>query len=353
MIRCLVIISSLFVASLTHGQIISSVSLSTDSIVIGDEVEIYIDLKSSEAYKTVYLNYSSFDSITIIGSESQTDTAPDFAEIEFVSGNLKNEKQINFIFEKGIFNYKDTLKARVWDTGILNIPHPNIKSSDVSLRIDLLQKPLLFVSIPPNLVNPDTSSLILPIKDIIRENKKVSDYLWLGYTILAILAMAFLFWIMRSRKKDLHLELPEEVSLPAHLMALDKLNALNKMKLWQKGNIKEFQSELTHIIREYIESQFKLPALESTSDEILNQLKSEAGLGASLLEELKHVLQIADLIKFAKAEPPEDIHQKFLNKAFEFVDQTKTQMTAEEELLIRKEYQGYLKKLSELKIKNS
>lgn len=353
MIRYLAAILFLFLSSQSQAQIISSVSLSRDSIVIGDEVEIYIDLKASEAYPSVFITYSSFDSIPIINSETQSDTNTDFAEIEFTNGNFQNEQQLNFSFEKGFYNYRDTLKARVWDTGILNIPHPKIKVEDSRLRVDLLERPKLFVSIPANLVNPDTSSLILPIKDIIREDKKITDYLWLAYTILAILAMAFLFWLMRSRKKELQIELPEKVSLPAHLVALDKLNALDKMKLWQKGKIKEFQSELTYIIREYIESRYTLPALESTTDEILNQLQLEVGLGTTLREELKHVLQIADLIKFAKAEPPEDIHQQFLNRAFEFIKQTKKQMTAEEELLIRKEHQGYLKKLSELKIKDS
>lgn len=352
MIRCLIVISFLFLSSAVYSQIISSVSLSRDSIVIGDELEIYIELKSSKDVHNVKINYSSFDSIQIISDESVSDVAPDYAEIEFVTDNFDNNQPLNFKFEQGLYAYKDTLKARVWDTGILNIPHPIIKSGDASLRVDLLEYPFLFVSIPPNVVNPDTSSLILPIRDIIRENKNITDYLWLGYTLLAILAIALLFWIIRFRKKVVQTELPEEVSLPAHLTALDKLNALDNKKLWQKGNIKEFQSELTYIIREYIEARYNLPALESTSDEILNQLKTEAELGTSLLEELKHVLQIADLIKFAKAEPPEDIHQQFLSKAFEFVRHTKTQMTAEEELLIRKEYEGYLKKLSEFKIKN-
>lgn len=63
-----------------------------------------------------------------------------------------------------------------------------------------------------------------------------------------------------------------EKPLLPHELALQKLVALQQQKLWQKGDVKPYQSELTFIIREYLENRFNIQALESTTDEIVQNL---------------------------------------------------------------------------------
>ncbi|MBT8230721.1 MAG: hypothetical protein KJO50_10705, partial [Bacteroidia bacterium] len=102
---------------------------------------------------------------------------------------------------------------------------------------------------------------------------------------------------------------------------LSKLEALANEQLWKQGKVKEHQSQLTYIIREYLENLFGIKALESTTDEILLALK-DFDFEQSHQMDLKQILQIADLVKFAKARPPEDINEAFIGKAETFVVKT-------------------------------
>ena len=76
------------------------------------------------------------------------------------------------------------------------------------------------------------------------------------------------------------------------------------------------------IIREYLENRYDVPALESTTEEIVQNI-SKANLNMSDVDSLKRILQVADLVKFAKAKPDESIHESFMNEAEGFVKRTK------------------------------
>ncbi|MEZ5049976.1 MAG: hypothetical protein R2766_10040 [Saprospiraceae bacterium] len=97
---------------------------------------------------------------------------------------------------------------------------------------------------------------------------------------------------------------------------------MNNKQLWQRGEIKEYQSELTHVIRQYLEDRYDVNALEMTTNEILKSL-SKKDFEAIYNEDLREILTVADLVKFAKATPEENIHQKFMDKSVDFVNNTK------------------------------
>ena len=104
---------------------------------------------------------------------------------------------------------------------------------------------------------------------------------------------------------------------------------LKAEKLWQQGQVKTYQSRLTHIIREYLENRYNIPALESTTDEILHYLK-KVDFDNQWKDKLQNILQIADLVKFAKAKPPVDFHDQVLKEAEDFVIATKVQPVLED-----------------------
>lgn len=93
------------------------------------------------------------------------------------------------------------------------------------------------------------------------------------------------------------------------------------MRLWQKGEVKEHYSLLTGILRGYLERRFKIHALEQTSDEIIAQL-STLHLNEGTLHDTKSLLSIADLIKFAKADPGVDIHEDAIERVKTFIKET-------------------------------
>ena len=111
--------------------------------------------------------------------------------------------------------------------------------------------------------------------------------------------------------------------LPPHVIAMTALDNLAEKKLWQNGRDKEFHTELTDILRQYIEARFGVAAMEKTSDEILDELYELAESQKASLANLKQILSIADLVKFAKYHPYADENQlSFVNSRM-FVEQTK------------------------------
>ncbi|MFQ5446939.1 MAG: hypothetical protein ACE5FF_08395, partial [Saprospiraceae bacterium] len=93
-------------------------------------------------------------------------------------------------------------------------------------------------------------------------------------------------------------------------------------KRWQKGQLKAYHSQLTHIVREYLENRYGIRALEETTDEILHQMRN-MNMGDMLTEKMTALLQTADLVKFAKAHPPADYHDRAMTMAETFILETK------------------------------
>ncbi|MFK7935725.1 MAG: hypothetical protein AB8G22_19580 [Saprospiraceae bacterium] len=166
------------------------------------------------------------------------------------------------------------------------------------------------------------------IKGIIIEPRTWEDFIKpiAGVSLFLILfAIAWYFW--KNRKPEEVAPVPV-VKIPAHELALSQLSTLKNDQLWQKGEIKEYQSRLTRIIREYLENRYEVNALESTTDQILRDLK-QVDFNVDWKEKLREMLQMADLVKFAKAEPPADFHGRMLENAEAFVRQTKQEIILE------------------------
>lgn len=311
------------------GQVISTLSPSKDTLSLGEPLELYYSLKMPFSYAAPVLNFSNYDSLeSVVPMTQDTSTQPYYAEVEWDEGfmNFSDRKlrvrEEAFISSGQMKEYRDTFMLRIWDMGAYMLPYP---SSDLD-TIDeplAIQSPMVLVLPPLDIQNPDTTSAILDIKPIYPEPESWKDYM--SYYILALLILiisALLWYFMRRKNKE---EETEEtvVIRTADEVALEKLQKLRAKQLWQSGQIKEYQSELTRIIREYLENRYSIAALESTTAEIVRQLQS-INLSGDRIDQLKQVLQIADLVKFAKANPPVDIHERFLNIAEEFVLSTRT-----------------------------
>jgi bifunctional N-acetylglucosamine-1-phosphate-uridyltransferase/glucosamine-1-phosphate-acetyltransferase GlmU-like protein len=118
--------------------------------------------------------------------------------------------------------------------------------------------------------------------------------------------------------------LPPKPKIPPYVTALEALETLRLKKLWQADKVKEYYSELTDIVRQYIEAQFGVQAVEMTTDDILYGLKN-IGINAQAMGKLTNTLQTADLVKFAKATPHALENDTALSYSVDFVSETKTQ----------------------------
>jgi hypothetical protein len=154
------------------------------------------------------------------------------------------------------------------------------------------------------------------------------DYFSLFSIIAAVILLGvivYLGYMFYKRKKEKgYLLRPPEPSKPAHEVALQALEALMAKELIEKGAIKQFYSELSEIVRRYIENRFFVPALEETSTEILVEMRRQ-DLNGNSYDKLQNLLRISDLVKFAKFRPEDKEHENATAWAKDFVLETQIQ----------------------------
>ena len=125
----------------------------------------------------------------------------------------------------------------------------------------------------------------------------------------------------RSRKNEEEIAITEPLR-PAEEVALEKLDIIREQKLWQTGQVKEYHTQLTNVVREYIARRFEVSSVEQTSDETLRAMKPLLHDKKELYEQLRKMLSLADLVKFAKWTATPDENELSLRNAYAFVKET-------------------------------
>jgi hypothetical protein len=176
-----------------------------------------------------------------------------------------------------------------------------------------------------------TQQAITDIKDIYQPPIDWMFYLTIaGYTILAVLIIALIIYLLnkylKSRNTNQSEPQPEPIDpRKAHEIAYDELEALRQKQLWQSQQFKTYYTELTEILRRYISNRYAIDAMEQTSDDILSEFRRNKELKDKKAEIklLNDVLQLADLVKFAKWQPLPDECERSFHQVTQFIDQTK------------------------------
>lgn len=152
---------------------------------------------------------------------------------------------------------------------------------------------------------------------------EASPYILGAILILAI--VFFIFYYLQRRKKNKPLFGPVKPKEAPHLVALRHLERIREEKHWQDpGLVKAFYSEVSDTLREYIEERFSINAMEYTTDETVQAFNRQKGLlSDKSFGQLKEILSLSDLVKFAKYQPLPDDHNLTLMNAFFFVNDTK------------------------------
>ena len=222
-------------------------------------------------------------------------------------------------------HYMDLLKQEFlltcFDSGSYLIP-PLPFPFEMNGRQDTLYSQPLWLGV--NTFQIDSITGIVDIKPPINTPFTFEEFfdrfaMPIGLIIVAIVVIVFLIYYFRKKKADKPIVKRAKPKKPAHLIALDSLDKLKKKKLWQKNKVKEYYSELTEITRIFIEHRFEILAMEETSDEILFELGQNKDIEKESIEELRKILELSDLVKFAKHIPLANEHELSMQKSYDFV----------------------------------
>ena len=190
-----------------------------------------------------------------------------------------------------------------FDSGAFYIPQQQIFIRNQAYLTDSLLVNVATVPI-------DTTKIKkFPIKGIKGEPYQFDDfkqYIW--WVVIAIIVIALLLYFFVFKKKKEQEETIVVPLLAPYEEAMQKLEELDKKLLWQNNQVKKYYSELTDIIRGYIERELHVPALESTTDELIDVLRdfndtNSIETSREIIDKLKNLLQESDLVKFAKSKP--------------------------------------------------
>jgi hypothetical protein len=182
-----------------------------------------------------------------------------------------------------------------------------------------------------NVVQPfeidSTDMAITDIKGIYR-----APIWWWGIWRWVLLSIAiagvgvggyYLITYLRRRTGNINETMtPIEPLRPADEVALEKLDIIREQKIWQTGQIKEYHTQLTDVVREYIARRFDVSSTEQTSDETLRAMRPLLNNQKELYEQLRKMLTLADLVKFAKWSATPDENELSLRSAYAFVKET-------------------------------
>lgn len=236
----------------------------------------------------------------------------EYAGVEFAALKVDTTDHGNGRLE---LDYNYTIQA--FDPGTITIPPFRFVSGNDTVESDVLTLKVLEVDL-------DTLTDINAMESVVSVPTKWYDifpdwWIWvlIGVALAGLLAcVAILF----PRKKGF---VHKAVKVtPPYELALMRLNDLQDKKLPQSGRDKEYYTELTDILRQYLDGRFGINAMEMTSTQIVNTLRrnKDTKPGSDLM---KQILEIADFVKFAKVRPLPDDNIKSFNSAMKFVEDSK------------------------------
>ncbi len=170
----------------------------------------------------------------------------------------------------------------------------------------------------------DTTQAFKAIVDPMREPYTLGEILpWIivGVAVIIVLVLGIFYLVRKKNKKPIFSRKPAPL-LPPHVVAINKLEDLRLAKLWQSGHLKKYYTEITDILREYLDRRYEFDAPEMTSYEIITELKG-LDVNKEALSKIESVMNMADLVKFAKSNPTAVENDLCLAHSTDFVNETK------------------------------
>ncbi len=283
-------------------------SIDSTSIKIGEELLYAIETEVDSAAVVVFPEGQTFQPMEVIES--------------YPVDTVLNDVRLKLIKKYGITQF---------DSGAYTIPRQKVLVGDQTLYSDSVQ-----ITVRSVLVDT-TKQKLYDIKPLIAVEKQLSvwEKFWWGFVLLFLVITSGLYWFF-FRKKVLTEE-ERIAALPPYKQAKLALSKLDEQVYFENQKIKEYYSDLTFILRKYLNEKVYDQSLESTTDELvtrLNLLKDSKDvlIKKITIENIQEILKRADLVKFAKSNP--------ILKSLEWTSKLLTKKS----IMLKRDYQNLLKR---------
>lgn len=200
--------------------------------------------------------------------------------------------------------------------------------------------PFIYLTASDSVASNQVELTVVPVK--VGENDAIADYndivdpsdksfwdwvpdwiyeLWWLWLLLIVIVAAVAYFGKKYRRTGKFISLPEKPQPKPWTVALERLEKLKAKNLWENGMEKEYFTELTDILRDYLNARFGINAMEMTSRQIMQTLADQSDVREKR-GYVRKILDVADFVKFAKVRPlPSDNVEAFEN-AVNFVKET-------------------------------
>ncbi len=292
------------------AQVTSAVD--STSIRIGAQVTYNITVETDSSNLVVFPEAKNFGALEIINS--------------YPIDTLKNDAKFSLIKKYGVTQF---------DSGTYTLPRQKLIIGDRTVFTDSIQIEVRNIAIDT------TKQKLYDIKPIIEVDKTGSNWwLYLLIAIVCIAAIGAILWWFIWREKPLT-EDQKIALLPPYDRAKLALKKLDESDYLQHEELKDYYSELTLIIRKYLDEKVYDHALESTTDELVSRLRllkegNQIDLSPETIKNIESILRRADLVKFAKSEPDialAELDRNTIDTEIDHVKEVLPEPTEEEKLL--------------------
>lgn len=301
----------------THGAGLSvKARLDSVQMLMGNMTTLHLEVVQSKGRPggfPIFSNPGADGIVGVCGDSVELRTSIHRDTVDLGSGKIQ-------------INYKVPVQA--FDSGAYRLPefvYVSDRDSAFSNRVSLKIVPMNVTAEDPiagfaPVAEPEDKSIFDNVPDWL------ADYWWL--ILIILLAAAGGWWAVKRYRKEGTL-LKKKPTPDPYQVAMKRLGELKDKKLWEKGMEREYFTELTEILRQYLDSRFGINAMEMTSRQIMDALSSNAEIKEKR-GYMRQILNVADFVKFAKVRPlPADNVEAFDN-AWKFVEETKPQPEPEE-----------------------
>ncbi len=200
--------------------------------------------------------------------------------------------------------------------------------------------PFVYISATDSAASNEVELTVVPVK--VGENEAISDYqditdpsdrsfwdwmpdwlydLWWMWLLLIIAIVAAIYFGRKYRKTGKFITLPERPQPKPWTVALERLEQLKAKNLWENGMEKEYFTDLTDILRDYLFKRFGINAMEMTSRQIMQTLADQTDVKEKRAY-VRKILDVADFVKFAKVRPLPADNVEAYDNAVNFVKET-------------------------------